>query len=353
MSAYYSETKSEFICVDELASWRQDKKTGSSASRWFLTETECGSLSCPPYIANREVVCVVCSPLTRSGSVYTRWGRKSCPSSSELVYTGQTAAALHSHSGSGANTVCLVDGAKASYLNYNDANNEGALLYGVTYQTSGYGLGTLNSLHNQLVPCSVCFASDRFSSFMLPGNTSCPRGWDKEYSGYLFSAHYSHKKVNWLCVDESPESNGAGSGGQGIVYPVEIECGSIKCGSSAGDYVSNRELTCAVCNSPLDRKSALFTRRGRSDCPVGVILVYSGFAAGSSRGHSGSGSATLCMPNMVDYVDFSDSDQNGGLLYGFEYETSGYGLSSTTYQSVNNMEVWVYSSCFRHIFFLM
>ena len=339
MSAHHSNQKTQYICVDEQATWRPDRKTGSQGPL-YLTETQCGSLPCPPYVTDREFACVVCSPLTRSGSVYTRWGRKSCPDGNELIHTGQAASSHYSHSGSGANTICMFDGTNATYLNYNDGNNDHSLLYGVAFQTSGYGVNSLTSVHNQRVPCSVCFVNESYSTLTLPAKTACPSGWEKQYSGYLFSAYFNHKKEDWLCVDESPESNGPYGSSQGLIYPVEIECGSIHCGSSTTEYLGNYELTCVVCASPAKRRSSLFTRWGRSQCPFGVNQVYSGFAGGSHRSHPGSGPSVLCMPQTVDYVDYTASNQNGGLLYGYEYQTSGYGPFSTAYQSVDNMEVF-------------
>ena len=339
MSTYYSQQKTQFICVDDQATRRPDRRYGSSQGYLYLTETECGSLFCPPYVQNRELTCVVCSPLTRSGSVYTRWGRKSCPANTDLIHTGQAASSYYSHAGGGANTICLFDGATSQYLNYNDGDNAGALLYGVTYQTSGYGLNTFKAVHTHRVPCAVCFAGDVYSTAMVPATVSCPTGWLSQYSGYLFSAYYTHRKEDWLCVDKNPESNGRYGSIQAGIYPTEIECGSIKCGSTITEYLSNHELTCVLCTPPAKRESSVFTRWGRTQCPVGSQQVYNGFAAGSYHGYTGSGSSVLCMPHTAAYVDYSGLNQNGGQLYGYEYETSSNALTSSAYRNVYNKEV--------------
>lgn len=39
------------------------------------------------------------------------------------------------------------------------------------------------------------------------------------------------------------------------------------------------------------------------------------------------------------YDDYNGLNQDGGRLYGYEYETSGYGLTSQDYQAVHNYEV--------------
>ena len=41
------------------------------------------------------------------GVVYTRWGRKSCPTEAELLYEGITGGEGYGHTGGGANCVCL------------------------------------------------------------------------------------------------------------------------------------------------------------------------------------------------------------------------------------------------------
>uniref|UniRef100_A0A1X7SUL1 Uncharacterized protein n=1 Tax=Amphimedon queenslandica TaxID=400682 RepID=A0A1X7SUL1_AMPQE len=41
------------------------------------------------------------------GVVYTRWGRKSCPTGAELLYEGITGGSHYTHTGGGANYVCL------------------------------------------------------------------------------------------------------------------------------------------------------------------------------------------------------------------------------------------------------
>ena len=339
MSTRYNHQKAQFICVDDQATWRPDRRRGSNQGYLYLTESECGSLKCPSYVQDRELTCVVCSPLTRSGSVYTRWGRKSCPSGSNLIHFGQSVSSHYSHSGGGANTLCLYDGDKADYLNYNDGDNGGAYLYGVTYHTSGYGLNTFKIVHAHRVPCAVCFAAHVYSTLMIPAAISCPTGWFEQYTGYLFSAYYTHKKEDWLCVDEAPESNGNYGSLQAGIYPTEIECGSIKCGSAINEYLSNHELTCTLCAPAVGKESSLFTRWGRTICPIGSKEVYNGFAAGSHHSYSGSGTSALCMPKTASYIDYSGLNQNGGLLYGYEYETSSNALTSSAYKRVYQMEV--------------
>ena len=56
-----STAASEFLCLDS----NPDDTVGSNANEggaWFdHTATVCGSLPCPPYVAGKAVMCVVCS----------------------------------------------------------------------------------------------------------------------------------------------------------------------------------------------------------------------------------------------------------------------------------------------------
>ena len=74
-----------------------------------------------------------------------------------------------------------------------------------------------------------------------------------------------------------------------------------------------------------------FIQWGRTDCPASssVSLIYSGYAGGSHAGHSGSGSNLLCLSPSPDWTGSSvnDADHNGGLVYGVEWEASGYGVA--------------------------
>ena len=66
--------------------------------------------------------------------------------------------------------------------------------------------------------------------------------------------------------------------------------------------------------------------------------VYSGFVAGSASGHHGSGSNLLCMHPQAQYLDHDDRSHDRGLLYGYEYESTGL---AGHFQTVTNREVRV------------
>ena len=88
------------------------------------------------------------------------------------------------------------------------------------------------------------------------------------------------------------------------------------------------------------RGGVTYVRWGRLDCPARSREVYDGWAAGPHYGHNGGPGDAVCMAQTADYgsVSTSTGNQNGGLLYRMEYQTSGYGLGGN-YPSVNGWDV--------------
>ena len=229
-------------------------------------EIECGTLGCPPYSQDREISCAVCSlPRNVRGSIYTRWGRRGCPTHSQLIYQGQAAGSHHSSTGSGANPLCLYS--TPSYGDHDGKNQNGGRLYGLQYSTRSDGLPTLYGVHGGRVPCAVCYAPDVSVTAVVPAQTMCPPLWLPLYSGFLFAAHFSSKKLNWICVDDKPETFPGSTSSQSYIYPTELECGSINCERREGGYVQDKEASCTTCAPNNPRKSAVYTIWGRESCP--------------------------------------------------------------------------------------
>lgn len=77
--------------------------------------------------------------------------------------------------------------------------------------------------------------------------------------------------------------------------------------------------------------AVLYTRWGRTDCPAGASLVYEGVVGGKHYTQVGSGSNLLCLSNQPTYNQpFDDSNQDGALIYGAEYETAVQGIAATS-----------------------
>ncbi|XP_066279753.1 short-chain collagen C4-like [Branchiostoma lanceolatum] len=183
----------------------------------------------------------------KGGSVYTRWGRKTCAENggAELVYEGVAGGTHYTHQGGGTNYQCLPN--DPQWGRYQDGvQGWKAFMYGAEYQlNTNYPFGSA-SLHDDNVPCAVCYVPTRASKLMIPARNICPAGWTQEYDGYLMAGHYSHAGAKeYVCVDEQPEAvpGGHADHNGALFYPVEARCGSLPCPS----YVEGRELTCAVC----------------------------------------------------------------------------------------------------------
>ena len=180
------------------------------------------------------------------GVVYTRWGKTSCPNvtGTDLVYAGRAGGSWYSHTGGGANYLCMPN--DPDYLQYTPGVQGFSPVYGAEYETWG---GPLPSFHHN-VPCAVCYASTRVAVTMIPAKTQCPSTWTLEYSGYLMSAykgdsHYVDYRTMFECVDKNPDSiPGSASNVDGaLLNHVEASCTGMPC----PPYDPQKELTCAVC----------------------------------------------------------------------------------------------------------
>ncbi|KAI8520392.1 hypothetical protein Bbelb_001460 [Branchiostoma belcheri] len=181
------------------------------------------------------------------GSVYIRWGRKTCADNggAELVYSGVAGGTHLSHPGGGTNYQCLPT--DPQWGRYQDGvQGYKAFMYGAEYQLhSNFPFGSTALLDDD-VPCAVCYVPTRGSKLMIPARNTCYSGWTREYHGYLMAQYYNHNSPKeYVCVDEQPEVMQGGHADQNgaLFYPVEARCGSLPC----PNYVEGRELTCVVC----------------------------------------------------------------------------------------------------------
>ncbi|XP_078703910.1 uncharacterized protein LOC144928979 [Branchiostoma floridae x Branchiostoma belcheri] len=105
-------------------------------------------------------------------------------------------------------------------------------MYGAEYEIDTNAPYNKASLHEQDVPCSVCYSLSRRAQLMIPARKTCPEGW-------------THHRTEFVCMDGEPEvlPGGEGNDNGALFYPVEARCGSLPC----PPYVEGRELTCVVC----------------------------------------------------------------------------------------------------------
>ncbi|VDI48020.1 Hypothetical predicted protein [Mytilus galloprovincialis] len=178
---------------------------------------------------SRKADCSVTPSQQDVGVTYVRWGQKTCPTNSEIVYTGQAGDNQHSNKGGGSNYLCLPsdpeNGEAYSYA------NEG--LYGAEYEIHSHTKpsGLPASLAEKEVQCAVCRRKGKVSVLMIPGRKSCYKGWKSEYSGFLMSEHKTHNNKDYICMDgeAKPLDNRASNESGALFYPIRAKCGSLRC----------------------------------------------------------------------------------------------------------------------------
>jgi len=289
-----------------------------------------------PYHADREVGCTVCGipALTFSSgtfhvdassetSVYTRWGATECEATnSRLIYTGFIAGEKKSHTGGGANSLCMtLDGAVAP-SGYSDESQNGNLLYHSEYRNNQ----VLDKNANGDAACAVCEYTSKLRDVYIQWgrSKSCDNSHADVYKGLVMGSWWSgeNQKSMHICVDYEREGHGQSQASQeagNSLYTTEMEDGS----ANENAYTNNVEVGCAACAANKNR--TVFTRWGSNGCPAASsTLVYTGFMASSSYNHVGGGANTLCMhPNGQSPDGSSTGNENGNLLYGMEYENTG------------------------------
>ncbi|KAH3807581.1 hypothetical protein DPMN_135926 [Dreissena polymorpha] len=182
-------------------------------------------------------------------SIYTRWGRTTCPKNgTELVYNGFTAGNTYDKNGA-ADYICL--SGDPIWGVYSDSpRTYSPYIYGAEYDMNWYSAGASQFFGSNILdhdaPCAVC-RSSRQTTVMIPGRNQCYPGWTMEYAGYLVSGLSEHASpTNYACLDTKPEfefedaENKIGK----LMYLVVAACGTLKC----PPYVQSREITCAVCS---------------------------------------------------------------------------------------------------------
>ncbi|KAK7103169.1 uncharacterized protein [Littorina saxatilis] len=175
------------------------------------------------------------STRTSASSSFIRWGRKSCPWQTSLVYVGVAGGKHHMQSGSGTNPLCLTR--TPQFDNTARPRNYGTL-YGAEYDS-------IPGHHEHDVPCSVCLAPQS-TTIMVPATRTCPSGWTRQYYGHLVSQYQGHYATEYVCMDGSPEDDDSGVNKlEGLLfYYVVTVCGSLPC----PPYINGKVVTCVVCS---------------------------------------------------------------------------------------------------------
>jgi hypothetical protein len=151
-----------------------------------------------------------------------------------------------SETGSGTSYLCLPHDPDFAPSNFPHGLQSSGLVvahvWGAEYQFS-YG----NAKVDDDVPCAACLDTKAVTSMMIPGKSSCPSGWRKQYSGYLCANYYGHPAASeYACLDNDPqyfEGRRQDSNGK-LFYPALTVCGSLPC----PPYINSKYLTCVVCS---------------------------------------------------------------------------------------------------------
>nr|XP_011449403.2 uncharacterized protein LOC105343662 isoform X2 [Crassostrea gigas] len=175
----------------------------------------------------------------KSSVVYTRWGKRSCPTNAEVVLSGFTGGSRYDHVGAAVDPLCLPRDPEWGV--YRDGiNGNKAYVFGAEYETNT-SPGKLPTLHQHDIPCAVCLLRNRSVVKMFPARKTCYKGWKLEYHGYLMAGYYNHPAATmYTCVDGDPDTLHGGHANKNgkLFYSVEARCGSLKC----PPYVQGREL---------------------------------------------------------------------------------------------------------------
>jgi hypothetical protein len=338
MAEHYNLHKGSFVCVNAQPQSGGSPPDQNSGRMYAVISYPTAPL--PGYKPFFELECSVCSgyavgsspppPLAPPGVVpqgetYVRWGRRSCPLNSQLVYVGVAGGSWFGQNGNGADMQCLPPSATFQEGMYDSADSSTADIYRAEYETSGSGLGSsFDDLHNMEVPCAVCQRLKRSRATMVAGTYVCPAGFSADYTGYLFASPSFGRRSEHICIDKDAVGVGSVANENGMLLtPVEA-------GPSSILGYDQREITCAVCSTDTAFGS-IFVHNGRRDCPSRAKRLFSGQLAGSEV--SGGGANYLCMVDEPLYRTASAAANSANadlasLEYGAQPSASASGFSA-------------------------
>ncbi|XP_014780687.1 short-chain collagen C4 [Octopus bimaculoides] len=188
------------------------------------------------------------TPKPGPGSLYTRWGRTTCPPDADLIYDGVVGGQFSDQTGGGSNLLCLPN--DPTWANYTTDVEVAAQIYGCEYEipiANMFSFANAKALSNHNVPCAVCLTRQPAVVMMLPARARCYPGWTIEYSGYVMTANNDQRgRHEYVCVDHAPEADPAGFRNEDAasLFFVQAICGSLPC----PPYAHGQELSCVVCS---------------------------------------------------------------------------------------------------------
>ncbi|PIK53527.1 hypothetical protein BSL78_09548 [Apostichopus japonicus] len=135
------------------------------------------------------------------GVIFVRWGKTTCPSTSQFVYSGLSAGSYFMNKGGSVEILCLPSTPQYSFTVSGNQEARSPINM-VEYSTGSFQ--PFQHVHNHEMPCSVCMAPRRMSKLVIPARNTCPSSeWTLEYSGYLQSARKTWFRTATICLDQS------------------------------------------------------------------------------------------------------------------------------------------------------
>ena len=125
---------------------------------------------------------------------YTRWGKTTCPTGAELVYSGRAGGSRYNVQGGSAEKLCLPDDPDYIPATAGVTARFPSIIYGAEYE---FFVGPLANATKHNAPCAICFVPSRASVIMIPAKTVCPSSWTREYYGYLTTNYDGHRRSSY------------------------------------------------------------------------------------------------------------------------------------------------------------
>ena len=98
------------------------------------------------------------------------------------MYTGWAAGSHFQNSGGGSNYQCVTE--EPQNFAFGPGTVDSSYIYGTEYKIWSNTPRSNHHLHDDDVPCAVCYVSTRVAHLMIPGRYTCPQNWTREYYGY-------------------------------------------------------------------------------------------------------------------------------------------------------------------------
>ncbi|CAH1782895.1 unnamed protein product [Owenia fusiformis] len=149
------------------------------------------------------------------------------------------------------------------------------------------------------------------------GEECCSRCCNQCHAGCNSKAEKSPVKTTYIRWGRTSCPDGAA-----IVYADKFRAATL-CGIQYNPYSINVYPANASCNSNAEKShvKTTYIRWGRTSCPDGAAIVYTGIAGGSSHVETGGGSNYQCLPTNPQWGRYTSAKSKySALMYGAEYQ---------------------------------